>query len=66
MTLDRSGHLLPGQAEAVADRLDALAEAAGSHFRRDGDSVGSDCEMIAGWNGIGSGPATRSSGVHAL
>ena len=29
MTLDRYGHLMPGQAEAVADRLDELAAAAG-------------------------------------
>ena len=29
MTLDRYGHLMPGQAEAVADRLDALMSAAG-------------------------------------
>ncbi|MGD9701592.1 MAG: tyrosine-type recombinase/integrase [Acidimicrobiia bacterium] len=29
MTLDRYGHLMPGQAEAVADRLDDLAERAG-------------------------------------
>jgi integrase len=27
-TLDRYGHLLPGQAESVADRLDVLARAA--------------------------------------
>jgi hypothetical protein len=29
MTLDRYGHLMPGQAEAIADRLDELAERAG-------------------------------------
>ena len=29
MTLDRYGHLFPGQAESVADRLDEMAEAAG-------------------------------------
>lgn len=29
VTLDRYGHLMPGQAEAVADRLDALMQAAG-------------------------------------
>lgn len=29
MTLDRYGHLMPGQAEAVADRLDILMRAAG-------------------------------------
>lgn len=28
LTLDRYGHLLPGQAESVAERLDALARAA--------------------------------------
>jgi integrase len=28
LTLDRYGHLMPGQAEAVADRLDAMARAA--------------------------------------
>jgi integrase len=28
MTLDRCGHLMPGQAESVADRLDAMARAA--------------------------------------
>lgn len=28
MTLDRYGHLMPGQAESVADRLDAMAQAA--------------------------------------
>jgi hypothetical protein len=27
LTLDRYGHLLPGQAESVADRLDQLARA---------------------------------------
>lgn len=29
LTLDRNGHLFPGQAESVADRLDEMAEAAG-------------------------------------
>jgi len=29
LTLDRYGHLFPGQAESVADRLDEMAEAAG-------------------------------------
>ena len=29
MTLDRYGHLMPGQAEAVADRLDVLMGATG-------------------------------------
>ena len=28
LTLDRYGHLMPGQAESVAERLDALARAA--------------------------------------
>jgi integrase len=28
MTLDRYGHLMPGQAESVAERLDAMARAA--------------------------------------
>jgi hypothetical protein len=28
MTLDRYGHLMPGRAQDVADRLDALARAA--------------------------------------
>ena len=28
LTLDRYGHLLPGQAESVADRLDEMARAA--------------------------------------
>ena len=28
LTLDRYGHLLPGQAETVADRLDAMVRAA--------------------------------------
>jgi len=32
MTLDRYGHLMPGQAEAVADRLDILMTAAGSRL----------------------------------
>jgi len=30
LTLDRYGHLMPGQAESVTDRLDALARAAES------------------------------------
>jgi hypothetical protein len=29
MTLDRYGHLVPGQADAVADRLDVVMRAAG-------------------------------------
>ncbi len=29
LTVDRYGHLFPGQAESVADRLDEMAEAAG-------------------------------------
>jgi hypothetical protein len=29
MTLDRYGHLMPGRAQDVADRLDALARSAG-------------------------------------
>jgi len=29
LTLDRYGHLFPGQAESVADRLDEMAQAAG-------------------------------------
>ena len=29
LTLDRYGHLMPGQAESVADRLDQMARAAG-------------------------------------
>lgn len=29
LTLDRYGHLFPGQAESVADRLDEMARAAG-------------------------------------
>ncbi len=28
MTLDRYGHLMPGQAQSVAERLDAIARAA--------------------------------------
>ena len=28
LTLDRYGHLMPGQAETIADRLDAMARAA--------------------------------------
>lgn len=28
LTLDRYGHLMPGQAESVADRLDQMARAA--------------------------------------
>jgi hypothetical protein len=28
LTLDRYGHLMPGQAESVAERLDVLARAA--------------------------------------
>jgi len=32
MTLDRYGHLMPGQAEQVADRLDAMLPTRGSRF----------------------------------
>ncbi|MFP5578433.1 MAG: tyrosine-type recombinase/integrase [Acidimicrobiia bacterium] len=35
LTLDRYGHLFPGQAESVADRLDEMAEAAGVVQRAD-------------------------------
>lgn len=45
MTLDRYGHLMPGQAEAVADRLDVLAAAAGR--TPSAQVVGLD--SVAGW-----------------
>lgn len=35
LTLDRYGHLFPGQAESVADRLDEMAEASSPAERAD-------------------------------
>ena len=60
MTLDRYGHLMPGRAQDVADRLDALARAAVAEPIA--PAVPLDARDFAGWTPTGPAPAEAKTG----
>ena len=60
MTLDRYGHIMPGRAQDVADRLDALARAAVAEPIA--AAVPLDARDFAGWTPTGPTPAKAKIG----